>query len=67
MTHWIFYRLYWMYGEYAFSGLASNYRAVNVYALRVFALLSLTITLSLLMHHKIELPARWNLNRLLAG
>jgi hypothetical protein len=56
-----------MYGEYAFSGLASNYRAVNVYALRVFALLSLTITLSLLMYHKIELPARWNLNRLLAG
>ncbi len=66
MTHWIVYRLYWMYGQYAFSDLASRYSAVNVYALKVFILLALTIPLSLLTYHKIELPARWHLNRLLA-
>lgn len=65
MTHWIVYRLYWMYGGYAFSDLASQYNPVNIYALKVTLLLAFTFALSLITYHKIELPARWHLRRLL--
>jgi peptidoglycan/LPS O-acetylase OafA/YrhL len=66
MTHWIIYRLYWMYGGYVFSGLASRYSPENVYALKVASLLALTFAVSWFTYHKIELPARWYLRRLLA-
>lgn len=66
MTHWIIYRLYWMYGGYVFSGLASRYSPENVYALKVASLLALTFAVSWFTFHKIELPARWHLRRLLA-
>lgn len=65
MTHWIFYRLYWMYGDHAFSGLASLYSPTNVYVLKVSILLSLTLAFSLVTYHWIEVPARRHLNRLL--
>ena len=65
MTHWIFYRLYWMYGDQALSGLASLYSPVNVYVLKVSVLLALTVAFSLLTYHWIEVPARRHLNRLL--
>ncbi|HMN75630.1 MAG TPA: acyltransferase [Burkholderiaceae bacterium] len=66
MTHWIFYRLYWMYGGYVFSGLAGSYSPIKVYALKVFLLVALTFALSYFTYRRIELPARWHLNRLLA-
>lgn len=66
MTHWIFYRLYWMYGNYAFSKLASAYSPVNVYAFKVILLVALSFALSYFTYRRIELPARWHLNRLLA-
>lgn len=62
MTHWIVYRLYWMYGSYLFADLASDYSQINVYLLKVFLLLALTFGLSWLTYHKIELPARRYLN-----
>jgi len=66
MTHWIVYRLYWMFGECEFSDLASRHSAVNVYILKVFVLLVLTATLSLLTYHKIEFPTHRQFSRLLA-
>lgn len=66
MTHWIFYRLYWMYGDHVFSGLASAYSPLNVYALKVTLLTVLSLALAYLTYHWIELPARSYLRRLLA-
>lgn len=64
MTHWIVYRLYWMYGSYLFADLASYYSPTNIYLLKVCLLLTLTFGLSWLTYHRIELPARRHLNRL---
>lgn len=63
MTHWIVYRLYWMYGSYVFADFASYYNPINIYLLKVCLLLALTFGLSWLTYHKIELPARRYLNR----
>lgn len=65
MTHWIVYRLYWMYGGYLFAGLASQYSPENVYVLKVASLLVLTFAVSWITYQKIELPARWHLRRVL--
>ncbi len=66
MTHWIFYRAYWMYGDRVFSGLASQYSPANVYALKVISLVALTVLLSYLTYRLIELPGRTYLKRWLA-
>lgn len=66
MTHWIVYKLYWMYGVNALSGLASQYSPLKVYGLKVGMLLALTMGLSVLAYSRIELPARHYLTRRLA-
>lgn len=66
MTHWIVYRLYWMYGENVLSGLASEYSPVKVYFLKVILMLALTLTLSLGAFRYIELPARRYITRKLS-
>lgn len=67
MTHWILYRLYWMYGGYMFSDLASHYSPVNLYAMKVFLLVALSLTLAYFTYYRIELPARRYLRDMLAG
>ncbi|MCZ2291205.1 MAG: acyltransferase [Burkholderiales bacterium] len=66
MTHWIFYRLYWMYGGYVFADLASAYSPVKVYALKVGLLTILSLSLAYISYRWIELPSRSRLKRLFA-
>lgn len=66
MTHWIIYRLYWMYGGYIFKDLASRYSPSSIYALKVGALTILSLALAYLSYHWLELPARSHFRRLLA-
>ena len=66
MTHWIAYRIYWMYGENALAGLASDYSPMKVYVLKEALLLAPTMLLSVLAYLYIEQPARRYFTRRLA-
>lgn len=66
MTHWIVYRVYWMYGANSLSEIASNYSQVKVYILKLTLLLVVTFILSVLTYLYVELPARKYVTRLLS-
>lgn len=58
LIHWLVYELYWLYGKFVFSGIASTYSPINVTILKYTIFFLLTIALSFLSYKFIEIPTQ---------
>ena len=58
LVHWLVYEIYWLYGKFIFTYLASMYSPFNVTALKYSLFFITSLILSFLSYKYIEMPAQ---------